>query len=117
MHIAHHQFYWEQKNQNAADSVVWTRRDYVNHVTAKLIDKPTISPFLYDFRTAKTPPRARQPRDRSTPNDRSRGPPKTREDERVAEIRQTMAERFKQGMEKEARKAEKKRISMISSSV
>ena len=101
MHIAHHQFYWENRNQNEADGIAWTRTDYIHCATDKLSDTNTIQNFPNS--TARADISARPPRDGPTPNDRSRGPPRTREDDRLDEIRRTIAERFKEGMRKEVR--------------
>ena len=103
MHIAHQQFYWEKRNQNEADGIVWAKTDYIRFVTEKLTDQNIIQNFLNSFKTARTDISARPPRDGPTPNDRSRGPLRTREDDRVDQIRQTIAERFKQGMRKEVK--------------
>lgn len=76
MHIAHQQFYWEKRNQNEADGIVWTRTDYSHYVTDKLSDPNIIQNFLNSFQTARADISARPPRDGPTPNDRSRGPPR-----------------------------------------
>ena len=76
MHIAHQQFYWEKRNQNEVDGIVWTRTDYIHYVTDKLSDPNIIQNSLNSFQTARADISARPPRDGPTPNDRSRGPPR-----------------------------------------
>ena len=58
---------------------------------------------MNSFRQARAEP-ARPARQGPTPNDRSRGPPKTQADERADQIRSNIAERFKKSMRKAAQK-------------
>jgi hypothetical protein len=92
--------------ENEADGVTWDRGQYIHFVSEKLTDPPTNKSFLDSFRTARAAP-ARPARQGPT-NDCSRGPPKTREDERVDQIRSNIAERFKASMRKAAQKEAKK---------
>ena len=75
---------------------------HIHHVTSKLSDSTTIGNFLNSFQTVRAAP-ARPTREGPTPNDASRGPSRSQEDDRVDEIRHTIAVRFKEGMRKEVR--------------
>ena len=39
MHIAHHQFYWEKKNEIEQNNENWQRSDYVHYATGQLSDQ------------------------------------------------------------------------------
>jgi hypothetical protein len=114
MHIAHHQCYWDKKNENDQKNVNWQRSDYVHYVTGHLSDKLIVAQFLDSFRQAKAET-ARPVRDVPTPNDRSRGPPKTSDDERVDRLRAEVRERFRSSMKKAVEK-QKKTLDISSSS-
>jgi len=86
MHMAHHQFYWEKRNESEQNNENWQRSDYVHYVTGQLSDSLIVAPFLNSFRQARA--RTNRPvRDTPTPNDQSRGPPKTSDDERIDRLR------------------------------
>ena len=53
MHICHHQFYWEKKNENDQDNVTWQRADYMHYVTDQVSDTVIAANFLNSFRQAK----------------------------------------------------------------
>ena len=114
MHIAHHQFFWEKISENESNGVTWQRRDYTHYVTAQLTHELIIADFLNSFRQARAGP-ARPARQCPTPNDRSRGPPTSREDERVEQIRSNIAERFKKSMRKAAQKESRTSVDISSS--
>ena len=100
MHVCHHQFYWDKKNENDLNNVTWQRTDYMHYVTDQVSDPVIAAGFLNSFRQAKTAP-ARPVRDTSTPNDRPRGPPKTPDDERVDQLREEVRKRFEKHLQKE----------------
>jgi hypothetical protein len=114
MHIAHHQFYWEKKNEVEQNNENWQRSDYVHYVTGQLSDSLIVGKFLDSFRHAKAET-TRPVRDIPTPNDRSRGPPKTSDDERVDRLRAEVRERFRSSMKKPVEK-QKKTFDVSSSS-
>ena len=93
MHICHHQFYWEKKNDNDIDNVTWQRTEYTHYVTEQISDITIIANFLNRFRQATAAP-ARPVRDTDTPNDRPRGPPKSTDDECVDQLREEVRKRF-----------------------
>ena len=53
MHIAHHQIYWEKKNENEQDNVTWQRTDYTHYVTDQISDPVIAAHFLNSFKQAK----------------------------------------------------------------
>ena len=65
-----------------------------------------VAKFLDSFRQAKAE-KARPVRDIPTPNDRSRGPPKTSDDERTDRLRAEVSERFRNSMKKAVEKQKK----------
>ena len=103
MHVAHQKNNWEKGNENEENCVSWTRSEYIQHVAATISDQPTIAGFLNSFRGARAES-TRPARQSLTPNDRSRGPPKSRADEREDQIRNNIAERLKNSMRKAAQK-------------
>ena len=107
MHMAHHQFYWEKRNEAEQNNENWQRSDYVHYVTGQLSDSLIVAPFLNSFRQARA--RTNRPvRDTPTPNDRSRGPPKTSDDERIDRLRAEVRERFRSSMKKSVEKQKKR---------
>ena len=70
---------------------------------------------MNSFRQARAEP-ARPARQGPTPNDKSRGPPKTQADERVDQIRTNIAKRFTKSMRKAAQKETSKTRIDISTS-
>ena len=100
MHICHHQFYWEKKNDNDIDNVTWQRTEYTHYVTEQISDLTITTNFLNRFRQATAAP-ARPVRDTDTPNDRPRGPPKSTDDERVDQLREEVRKRFAKHLQKE----------------
>lgn len=110
MHVAHQKINWEKRNENEEDCVSWTRSEYIQHVTAVtaiIFDQPTIAGLLNSFRGARAES-TRPARQSPTPNDRSRGPPKSRANERSDQIRSNIAERFKNSTRKAAQKESSK---------
>ena len=107
MHTAHHQFYWEKRNEVEQNNGNWQRSDYVHYVTGQLSDSLIVAPFLNSFRQAKAKTN-RPVRDTPTPNDRSRGPPKTSDDERIDRLRAEVRERFRSSMKKSVEKQKKR---------
>ena len=65
-----------------------------------------VAPFLNSFRQAKAKTN-RPVRDTPTPNDRSRGPPKTSDDERIDRLHEEVRERFRSSMKKPVEKQTK----------
>ena len=100
MHIAHHQMYWEKKNENDQDNVTWQRTGYTHYVADQISDPVIAAHFLNSFKQAKAES-ARPVRDTSTPNDRPLGPPKTSDDERVDRLREEVRKRFENRLKKE----------------
>ena len=99
MHVCHHQLYWEKKNENDNDGISWTRSEYVDYVTQKIENFPTVTKFLESFRHAATGP-ARPVRQVTTPNDQPRGPPETEHDKKINALRDEISQRFKKRLEK-----------------
>ena len=99
MHVCHHQLYWEKKNENDNDGISWTRSEYVDYVTEKIENIPTVTKFLESFRHAATGP-ARPVRQVTTPNDQPRGPPETEHDKKINALRDEISQRFKKRLEK-----------------
>ena len=56
MHICHHQFSWEKKNENDQNNVTWQRTDYMHYVTDQVSDTVIAANFLNSFRQAKAAP-------------------------------------------------------------
>ena len=100
MHIAHHQYYWEERNENESQRTLWTRKQYINHITAFLTDADHVGRFLASFSTERAAP-AQSRREGPTPNVRPLGPPQSEEDRRVAGPRKQISERFREEMKTE----------------
>ena len=102
MHVCHHQLYWEKKNENDNDGISWTRSEYVDYVTQKIENFPTVTKFLESFRHAATGP-ARPVRQVTTPNDQPRGPPETEHDEKIITLSEMKSLRDSKGILKKRR--------------
>jgi hypothetical protein len=94
LHIAYHQYYWQKRNQNESDQVLWTRRRYIDYVTERLTDPSHVNSFITSFKTQRAAS-AKPAREGQTPNDRPLKPPLTEGDRKVAEIRKQIAERLR----------------------
>ena len=89
MHIAHHQYYWEERNENESQRTLWTRKQYIH-----------VGRFLASFSPERAAP-AQSRREGPTPNVRPLGPPQSEEDRRVAGPRKQISERFREEMKTE----------------
>ena len=99
MHVCHHQLYWEKRAEKEQDGISWTRSEYVDYVSEKIMEIPVVTKFLEGFRSAATGP-SRPVRLVATPNDQERGPPETEEDKKVNALREEISKRFKKHLEK-----------------
>ena len=98
-YIAHQQQYWLKRQENDRNRVIWSRKQYVDHVLEYLTDAENVGKVFTAWRSQQEMPK--NPRQvASNPNEREFNEP-DEEDKRRQQLREEVIKRFKTQMQEE----------------